>query len=416
VRASRSAKERSLSGFAEFHGLRRRKAPRPAPARHRWVDQWLIAKGPALRQLTAETLAAVDRHEGLHHPRARARRPADRASHQMLVEVLTANLAHAVLDPPPGGRLAIRAGNPAKGAGRRDNPVFGKGVRPLIGVMHEMGVLDFKLPDAMRGEVSSIAPTASFATCVRAQGITLGDLGEAEGEEVLVLTRNVGTKAAKVTDHINYRETAETEAMRDAVRRVNAFLSKADLEFLEDGLMPYVDPHLRLLKRRFVLLKGDKVAERFDRGGRLFGGFWTNLESSRRRAIRIRGEPIADLDYSSMFARLAYAEMGEEAPEGDPYALPGLEGFRSGVKLAFNVFLFDGKGQRTKWPAGKMGIGAGNDADAKKVTHRQGNDLAHNYEGLLPAGWEDPRQLRAAILTKHPALRKAFGRGLGYGL
>jgi hypothetical protein len=53
----------------------------------------------------------------------------------MLVEVLTANLAHAVLFPPPvTGRLAIRAGNAAKGAGRRDNPVFGKGVRPLIAV------------------------------------------------------------------------------------------------------------------------------------------------------------------------------------------------------------------------------------------------------------------------------------------
>jgi hypothetical protein len=96
---------------------------------------WLIANRHALRQLTAETLAAVDRHERLHHPRSRARKPADRASHQMLVEVLTANLAHAVLFPPPvTGRLAIRAGNAAKGAGRRDNPVFGKGVRPLIAV------------------------------------------------------------------------------------------------------------------------------------------------------------------------------------------------------------------------------------------------------------------------------------------
>ena len=160
------------------------------------------------------------------------------------------------------------------------------------------------------------------------------------------------------------------------------------------------------------------MSERFHRGGRLFGGFWTNLEFSRRGSIRIRGEPIADLDYSTVFARLAYAEMGKEAPEGDLYALPGLEGFRSGVKLAFNIFLFDGTGRRSKWPAGKMGIGVGNDADAKKVNHHhhQGNDLAQNHEGFLPAGWEDPRRLRAAILTKHPALRKAFGRGLGYGL
>ena len=129
-----------------------------------------------------------------------------------------------------------------------------------------------------------------------------------------------------------------------------------------------MDPHQRLLKRRFVLPNGDTVSERFHRGGRLFGGFWTNLESAEGGASG-SGEPIADLDYSSMFARLAYAEMGKEAPEGDLYAFPGLEGFRSGVKLAFNIFLFDGTGRRSKWPAGKMGIGVGNDADAKKVNH-----------------------------------------------
>src|SRR5208282_6029191 len=117
-----------------------------------------------------------------------------------------------------------------------------------------------------------------------------------------------------------------------------------------------------------------------DRGGRLFGdGFWLTLASGRRAYIRIDGEVVADLDFSSMFARLAYAHLGIEAPSGDLYAIPGLESYRSGVKLAFNILLFDGKGQRRKWPE-VMGIGVGTDAEAK----RDPSSRAAQCDGLCP--------------------------------
>jgi len=328
------------------------------------------------------------------------------------VRALVVNLAHASLSPPPSGRLAIRAGNAPRAKTRYDHPAFGKGVRPLLIVMHEAGLLDFRLPVAMRGEVSSIAPTDAFAARVRELGIGLSDFshGGDDGEEVLVLTRKAGTRAAPSTDRVDYEDTAETNALREEVRRVNAFLAAAEIDFVQDGLQPQIDPHERGVKRRFVLLKADKKP-RWDRGGRLFGeGFWINLEASRRGSIRIGGELVADLDYSSMFARLAYAHVGAVAPPGDLYAIPGLEGYRSGVKLAFNVFLFDGKGLRKEWPKAEMGIGLGTDADAKV------NCEAARFDGLLPAGWSNPERLRKAILEKHPALAKAFGRRLGYGL
>jgi hypothetical protein len=374
----------------------------------------MIAKGDALCRLVDATLVDVDRFEQAHHLRVRARRPVDRESREALVHALVVNLAHASLSPPPrAGRLAVRAGNPRMGARRYDNPAFGKGVRPLLDQMHEMGFLDFRLPLAMRGEVSSIAPTAEFASRVSALGITLGDFGRDEREEVLVLTRRAGARDARGTERINYRETFETRALRDAVRRVNTFLASADIGFIDDGLSPHVDPHGRLLKRLFVLPLGEH-AERFDRGGRLFGGFWTNLASSRRGNIRIESEQVADLDYSSMFARLAYAHIGAVPPSGDLYAIPGLEDYRSGVKLAFNIFLFDRQGSRRKWPKDEMGIGVETDADAQKAD--PANSEAARFEGLLPAGWESTLRLRKAILDKHPDLGKAFGRRLGYGL
>ena len=128
--------------------LRKRKAALPLPARHQWVKQWLVAEGAALRRLVADTLVEIDRFEELHHSRQRARRPKDRQSHEGLVAAVVVNLALVSIDPPPTGRLAIRAGNAAKGAGRQNNPVFGKGVRPLLDQMHAMGLLDFQLPTA----------------------------------------------------------------------------------------------------------------------------------------------------------------------------------------------------------------------------------------------------------------------------
>ena len=330
------------------------------------------------------------------------------------MHALVVNLAQASLSPPPRtGCLAIQVGNPKKGAGRYGNPAFGKGVKPLLEQMREMGLLDFRLPVAMRGEVSSIAPTPQFASRVRDLGITLADFGHDEREEVLVLTRRAGTRAARSTDRVDYKETTETKALRDAVRRVSAFLASADIGFIDDGMSPHVDPHDRLLKRRFVIHDG-KDEERFNLGGRLFGGFWMNLASERRGNIRIEGERVADLDFSSMFARLAYARLGAVPPEGDLYAIPGLEAYRRGVKLAFNVFLFDGKGFRKKWPKDEMGIGVGTDADAKSADLK--NSQGEHFEGLLPVGWENPQRLRKAILDKHPALAKAFGRRLGFGL
>ena len=123
---------------------------------------------------------------------------------------------------------------------------------------------------------------------------------------------------------LDYADTAETNAMRDDMRRINAWLERASITFVDDGAEP-VDVHDRTLRRLFVIHEGDPLRQRFDLSGRLFGGFWQGLQQQRRSGIRIDGEPVATLDYSSMFARLAYASKGVQPPTGDLYAIPGLE-------------------------------------------------------------------------------------------
>ena len=180
-----------------------------------------------------------------------------------------------------------------------------------------------------------------------------------------------------------------------------------DIDFLDDGLEPRIDPFDRTVRRRFLIVPGQ--GQRFDQGGRLFGGFWQTLKSERRRHIRINSEPVVVLDYGSMFTRLAYAEVGATPPNGDLYAIPGLEGYRSGVKMAMNCFLFDG-GPRRSWPSA-LGVGVGDDDEVAADPC----SAAARFDARLPKGW-GVGKTRKAILHVHPTLKTAWGRSLGYQL
>jgi hypothetical protein len=180
-------------------------------------------------------------------------------------------------------------------------------------------------------------------------------------------------------------------------------LHQADITFIDDGLEPRVDPGRRTLTRRFTVF--DVQDDRFDQVGRLFGGFWMSMKKDRRKHIRINGEPVADLDYSSMFTRLAYAHLWLPAPEGDVYAIPGLEGHRDGVKLAMNCFLFHDTTTRKRWP--------------KDMNFTHETDADPTDDGIakskLPPRWTVSKT-KKAILSVHPHLDRAWGYGLGYRL
>jgi hypothetical protein len=398
------------------------KPKRPEPQRHQWFDAWKVAKGDGLKALVEATVHSLQHYEEYTKARTRARKPLDETYHLKRIDAVVCNLAHAVLMPPPTGSIAVQLGNRRKGRSRYDSPVLGKTLSPLIWMLREMDFLNLDR-SIIRGEVSSIAPSAWFAGKVPEYGVRLADFGRDEAEEVLLLTRNTReapswsrTGERKLfREPIDYYDTAQTRAYRDAVRHLSAFLSGADIDFLDDRLEPRIDPFDRTLRRRFTILPGQDV--RFDQGGRLFGGFWQTLKSDRRRHIRIEGEPVVVLDYASMFTRLAYAEVGATPPEGDLYAIPGLEGYRSGVKKAMNCFLFDG-GIRRSWPAEFLGGAVADGHDECAAPDGAGGDDGGRSAGappLLPTGWGVART-KKAILKVHPVLKDAWGRQLGYRL
>ena len=59
-----------------------------------------------------------------------------------------------------------------------------------------------------------------------------------------------------------------------------------------------------------------------------------------RAQLRLEGEPVVVIDFRGMFVALAYVRVGAQLPAGDPYAIPGLERWRKGMKLLVNASLF----------------------------------------------------------------------------
>ncbi len=317
----------------------------------------------------------------------------DQQHHLTAIDVVVSNLARAVLYPPDTGHLAVLTGNGSEPRTRYDNPAFGKPFRTLLGRLEMLGLVRWH-QSRRRHEASSLAPTEAFGERVRAAGITPDDFGRIEGEEVIVLARidvkRLGNERVRHRKPVDYVDTAETLDMRSEMRALNAFLAEADISFIDDRNGP-IDPHDRHMRRNFVIDGEDPLQQRFDRSGRLYGGFWQNLKRARRASIRIEGEPVSVLDYSAMFPRLAYAVAGVPPPVDDPYAIPGLEAHRRAVKLAMNTLLFDGHRHRKSWPE------------------------ADDPGGDMPEEWAVSR-FRKALLARHPALKDSFGIGLGHQL
>ncbi len=365
---------------------------KPAPERWSWFDQWRGARGPALRTLVATIRATLNAHEKAAGERQRARRPDDQRRYEIAVETVVANLAHSALFNTSDPRLAILTGNKSRGFTRYENDALGKPLRRLLDRLVALGLVEWKW-SPMRGEASSVAPAERLAKMVREAGVTLEDFGRHANEEVILLSRKrkIGDwwDMRIERDPIDYTDTPDTNAMRDVMRRINAWLERATISFVDDGREP-VNVHDRTLRRMFVVHDGDTLPQRFDLSGRLFGGFWQGLKRARRARIRIDGEPVATIDYSSMFARLAYASKGVQPPQGDLYAIPGLEDRRDAVKLGVSALLFDQHARR-QWPK------------------------TEEPDQRLPSGWTLGR-FRRALVECHPAISDCFGTGLGFRL
>ena len=245
-----------------------------------------------------------------------------------------------------------------------------------------------------KGTASAITADAGLAESLARFKFRAEHFAQAPGRETIWLSRAERDYVDGTLDRelIDYADTPETLRYREEMATINAALRGANMRMVPDGGQPVLTS-LRGLHRSFNLPTGTPLAvERFDLGGRLFGGWWQSLAKERRRSIRLDGEPIMDLDFSAMFLRLAYLEVGESPPPDDDdlyAAVPGgLSSWRKGVKVAACAMLF-----RT--------------SPMLRLPKRARDHLPPRVSCA---------SVRAAILAGHPALAPVFETGIGYRL
>jgi hypothetical protein len=358
---------------------RRRKEPRQ---HHPWFNDWLYPAGEPLHSLTGHITGLLDHQEQESGQRARQRRQQVADERRDAIGVIVANLAFTTLTQPNGGRFAVVRGKTPLPPKRYRSPASGRMRTALLDQFDAIGLADARY-SRRRGEASSYAPTMAFRKLCGEHGVNLQDMGHLASEEVIQSRARRDPKRPAPPILLDYEETQETGRMRAQVIALNRHLEGADLTFNDDGLGP-----VNVLDRHQRRLFNGSASSPFSGGGRLYGGFWQNLKRERRAHLRINGEATVVVDFSSMFVRLAYARLGQPAPEGDLYAIPGLEDHRDAVKVLVSTLFFDGS-TRQSWP--------------------EDDDL------VIPPGWPLARA-RAAILSRHEALRPCFGKGLGHEL
>jgi hypothetical protein len=352
-----------------------------------WIDQWLgPLKGSPLSKLSTTIRRLIEENEHRH----RARKAKDEVRFKTLVDVLTANLARAVLTGDMGLRLLTGHNVIGSRNSRYDNPAIGVPLRFAVEVLSmEVGLIGW-LSSLDRLAASAIFPSESFLSMMDEYGVTaahLTKLTDSQGhaaEEVVLLREKdkgvgwMGGQRATLWERrweVDYRDTKETHSIRATVRDINARLARADITYT--GPEP-VEVNLRTIHRAFTTTDG---TIRWDLGGRLFGGFWINLPKLQRHWLRIEGEPVISADFRATLPQLALVSQGYAPAQGDPYAIPGFTEVERGViKRAVSAL------------------------------------LCARSTGVTIEGIEDMSKFKDALIRHHPGLRGTLGKGLGHRL
>ena len=140
--------------------------------------------------------------------------------------------------------------------------------------------------------------------------------------------------------------------------------------------------------------------ERWDHGGRFYGGWWQRIPEKWREQIRIWNSPIQERDYKGLHISLLY-KIEHETMVGDPYVLDDYENtdeMRSFLKKAL-----------------LSAINAKNIGEAVKVLNMEINFDLDTY-GWIREEKIDLKKLILALRDKHPKIKDHFFNAKGIEL
>ncbi len=218
---------------------------------------------------------------------------------------------------------------------RYGNPASSKTLTKMLDRLatQQLGLIKMELgyrTDTGDRKKTSIRPSSKFCHLVQDFALSASDIAEGQRPEPIDL-KSYPPSQGKKAPRIDYKDTDRTHKFRQQMQEINCHLMTARIDYKGNAV---VDINRRQLRRIFT-------RERFDSGGRLFGGFWQPMgKTERLQHIKIDGEEVVELDYGQIMPRLVYADVCRVPPMKDLYAIPGLEKHRAGVKKVMSSMLF----------------------------------------------------------------------------
>ena len=323
-------------------------------------------------------------YESKFHPRGRHRQGKAQSNFDRIVTAIICDLAHGALTDIEAWRhISLskrRSGSESVGA-----PFMTEARITIIEWLSkpEMDWLELnkaaQICNPFGGQQSTIRASERLRRYMDEFDIQFADLTRDPalmGEPIVLKGRKVRGKAKSL--ELPPGESLDT--YRAEMERINAALGQAEIACDDiDNQGNERDVGDRWLRRIF----NDGC---LDQGGRLYGGFWQAMSAEDRlRDLRLSGEPVASLDFGQCGVRIAYGRVGAQPPPGDLYAVPGLEGYREGVKAVLNAQLSKTKGM-TRKPVG----------------------TARHFSKHLTI-----REIEEPILRHHQSIRELFYSGFG---
>ncbi|WP_058319468.1 hypothetical protein, partial [Thalassovita mediterranea] len=301
----------------------------------RAFDPWRTPIPPAGQAFLENVIEILTAHEEMAQLRKRKRRPDDQRTFERMVTALVSDLAINTLCDEARGIHLSRSNRQLGRISRYGNAATSKTLRQLLDQMADpdLALIEQRVGFRSKKRKSKrtvVVPSDRLRLLVHEHGLTVEDYGERLRPELIELKSHPVSRT-KRGELIDYRETTLTTRMRSQMREINTYLRIAEIEYIGPNA---VDINKRQLRRVFT-------RQKFESGGRLFGGFW-QLMGKRDRLfhININGEDAVELDYGQVMPRLVYALAGVNPTMDDLYAIEGFERCRPGVKRVASSMLF----------------------------------------------------------------------------
>ncbi len=331
-----------------------------------FFDEHIDLRDPEGTDLTARVMAIY----GETWPRLRGWKASDLANHEVRIRKVLANAMRVSFYRTLPSLLYFRGADPPS---YRDKPQWMKhgSLGDVVDVLVAAGLLESitgkKMPwySQKQSTTSSYAPTAKLTRLAADCGVGAKSVEHrrAAGELVQLYGPKPKREFSWIKgglvqpgrgQPIRFEPTAETRGWVDTLEAINDFYRQQslDLGLSQEELArwlkarnedpdrtgtPYRMPELFKTDIYRVFNDGNEADPTFDRGGRLFGGWWMSVAEELRKAITINGQPTVEIDYKECHPRMLYHRAGLGG-EGDLYSLPEIAAYEAATGVATGTY------------------------------------------------------------------------------